>query len=245
MTFAPDLPAPLLVFDLDGTLVDSAPDLLATLDAILPRHGFSAQSDPSLRNGIGHGARHLIEYALQRRGIILEEPQLAAMHEDFIAYYEANICVHTRPYPGLVALLDRFVSVGWNFAVCTNKLEGLSRLVLQSLGLTDRFIAVCGGDTFATRKPDAGHLLGTIDRAGGAHGRAIMLGDSQTDLDTARNAAIPFVGVSFGYTPIPMAELRPDVLLDRYDDFGPETAAELLSEKPGRQQRRIVQAAIS
>jgi phosphoglycolate phosphatase len=244
MTFASELPAPLLVFDLDGTLVDSAPDLLATLDAILPRHGFSAQPDPSLRNGIGHGARHLIEYALQRRGIILEETQLAAMHEDFIAYYEDNICVHTRPYPGLVPLLDRFAPLGWRFAVCTNKLEGLSRLVLESLGLADRFSAVCGGDTFATRKPDAGHLLGTISKAGGAPARTIMLGDSQTDLDAARNARIPFVGVSFGYTPIPMAELQPDILLDSYDDLSSEAAAELFADNPGTGQGRQIQAAV-
>jgi phosphoglycolate phosphatase len=245
MAPAPELPSPLLVFDLDGTLVDSAPDLLATLDAILPRHGFSAQPDPTLRNGIGHGARHLIEYALQRRGIVVEEAQLAAMHEDFIAYYEANICVHTRPYPGLIALLDRFAPLGWKFAVCTNKLEGLSRLVLERLGLSKRFLTVCGGDTFAVRKPEAGHLFGTIEQAGGARGRTIMLGDSQTDLDTARNAAIPFVGVSFGYTPIPMAELLPDILLDAYDELSPDTAAELLARGPVSRQERAIQAAIS
>jgi phosphoglycolate phosphatase len=220
-----------------------APDLLATLDAVLPLHGYAPEHDPTLRDGIGHGARYLIEYALARRGIVAEEHQLAAMHREFIEIYEANICVHTRPYPGLLELLDRFAAEGWQFAVCTNKLEGLSRLVVESLGLAERFRAVCGGDTFATRKPDAGHLLGTIQAAGGMVDRTIMLGDSQTDRDAARAAGTPFVGVSFGYTPIPMAELGPDILLDSYDEFSTCAATELLAAS--RWPARRAAAAIS
>jgi phosphoglycolate phosphatase len=225
--------APLLVFDLDGTLVDSAPDLLATLREVLRGYGFEVEPDPDLRNGIGHGARHLIEYALHRRRVALDDARLAHIYADYLRYYEANIATYTRPYTGLVEMLDRFAAVGWSFAVCTNKLEGLSRTLLESLGLAHRFSAICGGDTFAARKPDPHHLLGTIALAGGSEREAIMVGDSRTDLDTARAAGIPFVGVSFGYTPVPMAQLRPDLLLDRFDDLTPATAANLVAGASG------------
>jgi len=221
--------SPLLVFDLDGTLVDSAPDLIATLAAILPRFGFAADCDPALRDGIGHGARHLIEYALHRQRGAIEPATLDAMHQEFIEYYEANICVETRLNPGLVGLLDRFAAAGWTFAVCTNKLEGLSRLVLEKLGVADRFAAVCGGDSFAHRKPEPAHLLDTIAAAGGAPDRAIMIGDSRTDLDTARAAHVPVVGVTFGYTPVPMAELRPDLLVESFEDLRLDQAMSLLA----------------
>jgi len=228
----------LLVFDLDGTLVDSAPDLIATLGAILPRFGFPADCDATLRNGIGHGARHLIEYGLHRQRAEVEPETLDAMHRAFIEHYEANICVETRLNPGLPDLLDRFASAGWAFAVCTNKLEGLSRLVLQKLGVEQRFAAICGGDSFDHRKPDPAHLLDTIVAAGGTSGRAIMIGDSLTDLDTARAANVPVVGVTFGYTPVPMAELMPDVLIDSFDEFGLDEAESLLAHE-ARSVRRL------
>ncbi len=222
---------PLLVFDLDGTLADSAPDLLATLDVVLPRNGFRIASDASLRNGIGHGARHLIEFALKRQGVAIDTPTIDAIHRDFLEYYEANISVGTRLYPGTLALLDRFAAAGWRFAVCTNKPERMSRLLLRDLGVLDRFAAICGGDTFAQKKPHPAHLLETIAAASGAPDAAVMVGDSRTDVDTARAAAIPCVGVTFGYTPVPMAELRPDLLLDSYDALKPEDGNELLAAR--------------
>jgi phosphoglycolate phosphatase len=210
-----------LVFDLDGTLVDSAPDLLATLDVVLPRHGFAMASDAGLRNGIGHGARHLIEFALTRQGVSVDVATVDALYRDFLAHYEANICIGTRLYPGTLALLDRFAAAGWSFALCTNKPERLSRKLLDQLGVAERFAAICGGDTFQHRKPDPRHLLDTIAVVSGQPETAIMVGDSRTDLDTARAAGVRFVGVSFGYTPVPMAELRPDLLIDSYDALSP------------------------
>jgi phosphoglycolate phosphatase len=220
--------APTLVFDLDGTLVDSAPDLIATLLVVLPRHGFGATDDAGVRNGIGHGARHLIEYALHRQQIAVDAMTLDRIHRDFLAHYQANICVRTRLYPGVLELLDRFSADGWRFAVCTNKPEGMSRLLLTELGVAARFAAICGGDTFATRKPDRGHLLDTLASAYGTPDNAVLVGDSRTDLDTARSAGTPFVGVTFGYTPVPMAELGPDLLVDSYDAFSPEIARNLI-----------------
>jgi phosphoglycolate phosphatase len=234
--------SPLLVFDLDGTLVDSAPDLLATLDAILPRHGFQPLADRSLRDGIGHGARHLIEYALHRQRQEVDGVTLDVMHRDFLDHYEANICVESRVYPGVTALLDRFAAAGWIFGVCTNKLEFLSRHVLAALGIEDRFAAICGGDTFATRKPHPAHLLGTIAAAGGKPEVALMIGDSRPDLDTARSAGVPIIGVSYGYTPVPMAELGPDLLIDCFDELTPAMARKLFAAVPAR--TRSVAAAI-
>jgi phosphoglycolate phosphatase len=228
---------PLLVFDLDGTLVDSAPDLLATLDAVLVQHGYPPLADRNTRTGIGHGARYLIEYGLQQHGIVVDTPELDRMHGDFLAYYEANICVESRLYPGTLPLLDRFIAAGWGLAVCTNKLEGLSRQVLAALEVEDRFVAICGGDTFANRKPHPGHLLNTIKAARAKRKQAVMVGDSRTDLDTARAADVPFVGMSYGYTPVPMAELAPDILLDSFDEMSPDMLLALIVG-PARQRRR-------
>jgi phosphoglycolate phosphatase len=220
---------PLLVFDLDGTLVDTAPDLLTTLEAVLPRHGFEVEIDLSFRNGIGHGARHLIECALHRQRSAVDTIMLDSIHRDFIDHYEANICVSSRLFPGCAELLDRFAAAGWQFAVCTNKLERLSRLLLAELEIEGRFAAISGGDTFASRKPDPAHLMETIAAAAGAPENAVMVGDTRVDLDTARSAGIPFVGVTFGYTPVPMAELEPDVLIDSFERLAPDIAAGLIA----------------
>jgi phosphoglycolate phosphatase len=223
--------APLLVFDLDGTLVDTAPDLLATLDAVLPRHGFAAAADPDLRNAIGHGARRLIEEALSHQKVKLAEHALDALFRDFLIHYEANICLGSRLYPGVEALLERFAEAGWRFAVCTNKKERLSRLLLQALGVAERFSAICGGDTFGSCKPDPAHLFGAIAAAGGTPERTVMAGDSRTDRDTAERAGVAFVGVTFGYTTIPMADLRPDLLIEDFGALTVEAAERLLTHK--------------
>jgi phosphoglycolate phosphatase len=219
----------LLVFDLDGTLADTAPDLLATLEAVLPRHGIPVAIDAGYRDGIGLGARHLIEYALRRQSVVVGKPTLDAVYRDFLIHYEANICVGTRLFPGTIALLDRFAEAGWSFAVCTNKPEGMSRLLLEKLGVADRFVAIGGGDSFPLRKPDPAHLLMTITAASGWPERSVMVGDSRTDVDTARGANIPIVGVTFGYTPEPMAVLAPDLLIDAFDELKPRHAAGLLA----------------
>ena len=223
------MPKPLLVFDLDGTLVDSAPDLLAALDHVMRLHDHPHEVDEGLRAGIGHGARHLIEYALHRAGIALPPADIDIMHAEFLDHYVAHMCDATRPYPGLLDALDRFAGAGWSFAVCTNKLEALSRKLVEGLGMTSRFAALTGGDTFEMRKPHPTHLLGTVAAAGGDPRRAIMVGDTRTDLDTARAASIPFVGVTFGYSPVPMAELGPDILVEAYADLQPAAVGRLLA----------------
>ena len=232
---------PLAVFDLDGTLADSAPDLLASLDATLKLHGFPPLGDSGTRAGIGHGARHLIEHGLKTHGLAVDIAQLDRMHRDFLVHYEANICVASRLYPGTMAMLDRLDSAGWTLAVCTNKTEALSRRLLRALGIAERFSAICGGDTFAAPKPDPVHLLGTIDAAGGRAPHSVMIGDSATDLDAARNAGVPFVGMSYGYTPVAMAQLQPDVLLDSLDALTPPVLARLLDRAPHETNRHASQ----
>jgi phosphoglycolate phosphatase len=196
--------------------------------------------DEGLRDGIGLGARYLIEHALLKQGITVDKRTLAAIHSDFVEHYRANICLGTRLFIGTERLLARFSNAGWSFAICTNKPVELSRLLLRNLGVADSFIAICGGDSFVHRKPDPGHLLETISAAAGKRERTIMVGDSQTDLDTARGADVPFVGVSFGYTPIAMTELRPDLMIDSFDELTPRRASALLEQD--RSGRRVTPA---
>ena len=157
------------------------------------------------------------------------------MFADFIEYYAAHIADRSLPFPGLDAALDRLAAHGCRFAVCTNKLEGLSRLLLEALGLTSRFVAICGQDTFRIQKPDPGILRRTIDAAGGEMQRAVMVGDSGTDIATARNAGIPVVAVDFGYSETPIRELRPDRLISHYDELVPAVLE--LAQRPEAEAR--------
>lgn len=211
--------APLLVLDLDGTLVDTAGDLIATLNRLLAGEGLKPLSRADAGTLFGAGARAMIERGYQLNGVALDSATLDRLFAAYIPIYEANIAVESRPFPGLVAALDRFQAAGWQLAVCTNKLEGLSRRLLDALDLTPRFAAICGGDTFPVRKPDAAHLLGTIARAGGDPARAVMVGDSVTDVATAKNAGVPVVGVTFGYTDQPIASFDPDAVIDHFDEL--------------------------
>jgi phosphoglycolate phosphatase len=204
------MPSPIVVFDLDGTLVDTAPDLVSTLNTILAREGLSPVDYESGRNMVGGGARMMIERGLKAQRRMLPAADIDRMERDFVAHYAEHIADRSRPFPGLGAALDELGRNGYRFAVCTNKLERLSIRLLEQLGLADRFAAICGADTFGTPKPDPQILRRTIARAEADPGRAVMVGDSITDIATARAAAIPVIAVDFGYTETPVAELRPD-----------------------------------
>ena len=210
---------PILVFDLDGTLVDTATDLVATLNVILEQEGLTPVPYAEARSMVGHGARVLIERGLAANNVTRDTAAIDRMFDTYIAYYAAHIADTSRPFEGVVAALDQFAAEGWLLAVCTNKLEGLSMLLLDALGLSDRFAAICGADTFAARKPDPLALTETILRAGGDPRRAIMIGDSKTDIDTAKAAGIPVVAVDFGYTPVPVTELGPDMVISHFNEL--------------------------
>lgn len=212
-------PSPLLVFDLDGTLADTAGDLVATLNVILAREGLPGLGFEEARALVGGGAKVLIKRGLSVHGATVSEQRLDEMFEAFLAHYEAHIADRSHLYPGVVDALDRFAAAGWSFAVCTNKIEYPSILLLTALGVVDRFQAVCGKDTFSVSKPDGGALLQTIARAGGDPGSAIMVGDSRTDIDAARNAAVPVVAVNFGYSDQPVHHFNPDRIISHFDEL--------------------------
>jgi len=216
----------LIVFDLDGTLVDTAPDLIAALNHVLLREGLSAVPLASARNMIGAGARKLLERGLEAEGRTVTVDELNRLTVDFIEFYAAHIADASRPFEGLEAALDDLASQGHQLAVCTNKLEWLSRRLLDALGLSRRFAAICGADTFGVSKPDPAILRQTVAKAGGAVTSSIMVGDSGNDIGVARRAGMPVIGVSFGYTDIPIAELNPDRLIHHMSDL-PEAVGAL------------------
>ena len=207
---------PLIVFDLDGTLVDTAPDLIDTLNIVLAGEGLPPVPYATARNAIGGGARRMIERALQAEGRQVPMPELDRLLAHFLEHYAAHIVDRSRPFPHAVAALDRLAGCGYRLAVCTNKRENLSVKLLDALGLSARFAAICGQDTFGVQKPDPAILHGTIKRAGGSAECAIMVGDSATDIETARSAKIPVVAVDFGYTEIPVMRLNPDRIVSSY-----------------------------
>jgi phosphoglycolate phosphatase len=202
-----------VVFDLDGTLVDTAPDLIAALNFVLAREGLTPVPVKTARNMIGAGARKLIERALEAEGRIMGVEDINRLTKDFIDYYSAHIADASRPFEGLEAALDDLAAQGCRFAVCTNKLEWLSKRLLDELGLSGRFAAICGADTFGVSKPDPIILQQTVARAGGDIGATVMVGDAGPDVGVARRAGVPVIGVEFGYTDVPIAEFKPDRLI--------------------------------
>jgi phosphoglycolate phosphatase len=206
-------PSRTVVFDLDGTLVDTAPDLINALNFVLHREGLPAVPMKSARNLIGGGARKLIERGLELDGRQAGLADITRMTDDFIDHYAAHIADQSRPFEGLEGALDDLSARGYRFAVCTNKLEWLSKLLLDQLGLSSRFSAICGADTFGIAKPDPAILRQTVARAGGQLASTIMVGDAGPDVGVARRAGVPIIGVEFGYTEVPIADLQPDRLI--------------------------------
>jgi len=208
-----------IVFDLDGTLIDTAPDLIATLNLILAGEGLPAVAYDDARRMIGGGARGMIQRALEAECRTPTKADVDRMFGAFIEYYAAHIADRSRPFPELEAALTRLAGEGRRLAVCTNKLEWLSVRLLNALQLTRHFAAICGQDTFGVQKPDPEVLRRTIARAGGEPARAIMVGDSGTDIRTARAATVPVIAVDFGYSEVPIETLQPDRIIGSFADL--------------------------
>ncbi|HEY8382676.1 MAG TPA: HAD family hydrolase [Microvirga sp.] len=208
---------PIAVFDLDGTLADTIHDLIGTLNVVLNSEGLPSLSLEEGRTMVGAGARALIERGLTSAGRDVVPERLDVLHTAFMVHYGQNLCVGSRLFDGVPEALDRLEAAGFRLAVCTNKYERHSVELLEALGLANRFSAICGRDSFPYFKPDPRHLTLTIEKAGGDPSRAVMVGDSVTDIATAKAAAIPVVAVSFGYTDIPVQDLGPDRIIDHYD----------------------------
>ena len=223
--------APIAVFDLDGTLADTAPDLVATLNVILGREGLPGLPLTEARTMIGHGARALIERGLEAAGREVTPDRLDELYRAFLAHYADNLCVETRLFPGVVEALDRLEAEGFCLAVCTNKIEAHSVRLLKALGIASRFAAICGRDTFPYIKPDPRHLTLTILKAGASPSNAVMIGDSRTDIVTAQAAGVPAVAVTFGYTDVPVHGLKPDRVIDHFDELS-RAVAHVLAARP-------------
>jgi phosphoglycolate phosphatase len=222
------VPRLLAVFDLDGTLIDTAPDLIDSLNFTIAARDLAPVGFDDLTHLVGHGARAMIERAFALRGQPLAEGDFPPMLERFIDHYRGGMPGKSKPYPGLVEALDRLAAADVALAVCTNKMEGLARPLLEGLGLADRFAAITGGDTFTVRKPDAAHLLGTIERAGGDPARSVMIGDSLNDMKVAENAKIPSIAVPFGYSDTPVENLGPSVVISHFDELTAELVERLV-----------------
>jgi phosphoglycolate phosphatase len=227
---ARDLEGCVVAFDLDGTLVDTAPDLIGTLNVILGEHGHTGLPLASARVLVGHGARVMLARGFAAAGETLAPAEMDRLFDRFIDLYLARIARESRPFPGALAAMDALEAAGARLAICTNKPTGLSLALLDALDITQRFAAVMGPDTAGAAKPDPRHLLTVIAAAGGTPGRAVMVGDARTDTDAAKAARVPVIAVSFGYSDIPPIDLAPDILIDHFDEL-PAAARRLLTAR--------------
>jgi phosphoglycolate phosphatase len=230
---------PTIVFDLDGTLIDTAPDLLASLNHCLSIAGLDAAEAAAFRAELGMGSRAMLEraYATARRAFL--EGELDRLQKTFLDHYAAGIPGLSAPYAGVPNALDRFAGAGYALAICTNKMERNARALIEGLGLMPRFAALTGADTFAFRKPDPRHLTETIALAGGDPARAIMIGDSKTDIHTAQAAGIPVIAVDFGYTDRHVREYEPSHVVSHFDEITLELAERLIGAASGEAAARI------
>ncbi|HEX6859126.1 MAG TPA: phosphoglycolate phosphatase [Caulobacteraceae bacterium] len=217
-----DLTGAAIAFDLDGTLVDTAPDLVATLNLILEQEGLPPLPYDDGRRMISHGAKALIVKGFTAAGRPLDALRAETLTDRFVAHYLDRIADESRPFPGAVDALEILKAAGARLSVCTNKRTRLSEALLSALDLTRYFEAIVGPDSAPAPKPDPRHLLTAIERSGGRRSRALLVGDSETDISTAKNAGIPVVAVTFGYTEVPCADLNPDALIDHFGDLTAE-----------------------
>jgi phosphoglycolate phosphatase len=222
---------PIVVFDLDGTLAETAPDIMRTLNVILEQEGLAALPIERARELVGAGARALIERGFKVSGRPLEAAKLEQLFENFLGIYADGVAGNSFIHDGVGAVMDEAIAGGFVFAVCTNKPIRHTRLFLDHFGLSGRFAAIAGRDSFAFCKPDPRHLTETIKQAGADPARAVMVGDSRTDVDTARAAGIPVVCVPFGYTDVPVEALAPDLVIQHFSEL-PRAVRRLTNGEP-------------
>ena len=208
----------IVIFDLDGTLADTALDLTAALNHALKKMGRAPVPAEQVRSMVGHGARALLRKGLAATGEV-SEALVEQGFPVFLDYYEAHIADHSRPFDGVEAAFDQLDALGVRRAICTNKLEGLTHSLVAALGWQDRFDAIVGGDTLPQRKPDPAPVHEAIARAGG--GRAAFVGDSINDTDAARAAGIPCIALTFGFSDRPAEQLGAAALIDHFDQLLP------------------------
>lgn len=213
-----DLEGWTIAFDLDGTLVETHQDLVGTLNRMLVKHGLPEVPMESAASLIGGGARALLQHGFERAGASWDEAQAPALFEDFIADYVEHIDDHSRPFDGVIKTLERLAGRGAILCVATNKRSDLSELLLGKLDLARHFAAIVGPDRVSARKPSGAHLIEAVKLVGGDPARAVMVGDAAPDTGAARDAGIPCIVATFGYSPIAPEDLGGDVLVDAFED---------------------------
>ena len=217
-----------VIFDLDGTMIDTGPDLMAATNETLGSFGMAAVSEEIIEPAVGLGSKAMLHAAMLSLGREPSKDELSEMSRHFVAYYSEHIAIRSAPFPGLENALQTLQGEGFLLGICTNKLERLAATLMGALKLDHYFGAVAGADTFPVRKPDGGHLLGTIEALGGDKDRSVMVGDSLADAKAARSAGVPFIAVTFGYGE-PLELLRPDAVIGHFDEL-PGAVRSLLAQ---------------
>lgn len=223
----------IIIFDLDGTLVDSASDLFDSLNNTFIHHGIPACKSTKASQLVGGGGRVMIERALALQQRAAPPNLVNTLYQDFLSHYAINMPGKTQFFPGSLPCLDALQQAGYALALCTNKSEHLARLLLEKLGEANRFIALCGGDSFPYKKPDKRHILSTLSMASHALSdktkyTALMVGDSAADIQAAKGAGIPVVAIDFGYSDIPVKRLNPTRTVSHFNELTPTFVAQLL-----------------
>lgn len=217
-----------IIFDLDGTLIDTAPDLLDSLNHSLQTAGVEPADPTGLRGFVGYGARVMIQRAFEAQNLQLPESLLDKLFDTFLEHYTANMPGKSRPYDGVIDAISRFHEEGFVVAICTNKLERLAVQLIASLQIDHHFAAIAGADTFAFRKPDPRHLTETIRMVGGDPKHSILVGDSATDIHTGQAAEVPVVAVDFGYSDEHVQTYRPTRIISHFNELSLALTEELL-----------------
>lgn len=233
-----DPPFRAVVFDLDGTLVDTLPDILPPLNRLMAANGRRDITYEEGRRMVGMGSRTLIERAFAATGTTPPAGTIDSFYRQFLDEYIAEPAVRSAPFPGLAGALDELAAAGAVFGVCTNKPHEATLAVLDALSLSPRFEAVIGGDAAPRRKPDAGHLLAVLDRMAATADEAVMVGDSEIDVATARAAGIPIVAVDFGYTAMSPEALGADALISDFEGLPQALCRLAKNRRDGREPRR-------
>jgi len=210
---------PVLVLDLDGTLVNTKPDLVAALNVAIESVGLAPVPDELIGHGVGQGVRAMLAKSFSHYDEPLSDELQDELFVKFINYYSNNIANFSKPYSGVQAALRTFSNSGWHLAVCTNKPENMAKSLLNALDMDDQFAAICGLDTFPVSKPHADHILKTISMAGGRVEGSVMVGDTATDVDAAKNSGIPSIVVDFGYSPTPVQSLGASKIISNFDQL--------------------------
>ena len=215
----PRLQAITVVFDLDGTIADTAADLIEAANAALATEGLGPAAPAAIKRGVGYGAKAMLQFAIASLGRETDAEQLRRLSERLVAHYEENIAAKTQLFPGFSEAAAALRGTGARLALCTNKRERLTRRLLSALGIGSLFDAVAGGDTFPFHKPDPRHISELVRLAGGELSAAIMVGDSEADVGAARGAGIPVIAAGFGYAAAPAAELGADAVMNHFEEL--------------------------